>query len=802
MHAFTRELRLAWRSLRQRKSYFLTCVGTLTLVLGANAAMFAVVNATLLRPMPFDTRAPVVQLYSQPPGTTGSLQRNPLQQMEVPRLRERARTLARLEGFLLSERVVTLGGEPGVAQTAAVTPGLMTMMAAPVVQGRSFTSSEGEPGHFVAVITDQYWRDVLGSGSVLGTPLVIDDQPHTIIGILSPSFAVPFLDAQVFTPLVADATPQPRAPPRSVVGLGELAPGASLEQAREELAAISREFAQQFPRTHNGWILGAQMAREWQYGTMRAPLLMLLGATAFVLLIACVNIANLSVAHAMARSAEWSLRIALGASRLDVLRVHLAELLIICGCGVIPGLLLARWLVPALLATNPTIAQPLGVVAIDWRVQAFSAAVAVLTAVVAAAVPAWRAMRGETSAILAAGATRTSSSPRAARVQLALVAIEVALCVALLMAGTVLIQGLRDLSRRGPGYQSTGVLTAQIRLPGPSYATAELRAVVVKRLLDEIRALPGVASASTTQNAFVPGFSYQTLITVKDRPTPDGQPHTVQFRRVSSDYFKTLHIKTLAGRVFADDDTADRPAFAVVSKRFADTLLTGMDPVGRILERNNPPALTIVGVVDDVADVSVTAQPEPTLYLPWAQNNNSGVPVAFVIRTTVDPASLTPAVREVVRRIDPSLPLRKAQPLDVFVNESTAPERFRTVVLGIIAMLGLMLAAVGISGVTYRSVIDRTREFAVRLALGSEPLSVIRLVLLAAIRNLAIGAVAGLAAGAVLCALLARSLEAVGAVDALTTGVSIAVIGAVGIAAAFVPALRILRVQPAEVLRS
>jgi predicted permease len=802
MRAFTRELRLAWRSLRQRKSYFLTCVGTLTLVLGANAAMFAVVSATLLRPMPFDTRGAVVQLYSQPPGTTGALQRNPLQQMEVPRLRERARTLARLEGFLLSERVVTLGGEPGVAQTAAVTPGLMTMMAAPIVQGRSFTASEGEPGHFVAVISDQYWRDVLGSGGVLGTRLVIDDQPHTIVGILSPSFKVPFVDAQVFTPLVADATPQPRAPPRSVVGLAELAPGASLEQAREELATMSREFAQQFPKTHNGWVLGAQTAREWQYGTMRGPLLMLLGATAFVLLIACVNIANLSVAHAIARSAEWSLRIALGASRLDVLRTHLAELVIVSACGVIPGLLLARWVVPALLAMNPTIARPLGVVAIDWRVQAFSAAVAILTAVVASVVPAVRAMRGETSALLAAGATRTASSPRAARVQLALVSLEVALCVALLMAGTVLIQGLRDLSRRGPGYQSAGVLTAQIRLPAAAYGTAELRAAVVKRMLDEIRALPGVAAASTTQNAFQPGFSYQTLIAVKDRPTPDRQPHTVQFRRVSPDYFKTLHIKTLAGRVFTDDDTADRPAVAVVSKRFAEALLPGMDPLERILERNNPPPLTIVGVVDDVADVSVTAPPEATLYLPWAQNNNFGVPVAFVIRTTVDPASLTPAVREVVRRIDPSLPLRKAQPLDVFVTESAAPEHFRTMVLGIIAMLGLVLAAVGISGVTYRSVIDRTREFAVRLALGSAPLSVIRLVLFASIRNLAIGAVAGVAAGAILCALLARSLAAVGAVDAVTTVGSIAVIGAVGIAAAFVPALRILRVQPADVLRS
>jgi putative ABC transport system permease protein len=440
-------------------------------------------------------------------------------------------------------------------------------------------------------------------------------------------------------------------------------------------------------------------------------------------------------------------------------------------------------------------------VTIDWRVQAFSAVVAVLTAVVASAVPALRAMRGEMSPVLAASATRATGSPWAVRMQRALVSIEVALCVALLMAGAVLIQGLRDLSQRSPGYESAGVLTAQIRLPDASYRTPELRAVVVKRLLDEIRALPGVVSASTTQNAFVPGFSYQTLINVKDRPTTDGQPHTVQFRRVSSDYFRTLHIKTLGGRVFTDDDSADRPAVAVVSRRFADALLPGLDPIGRVLTRNNPPALTIIGVVDDVSDVTVTEPPEPTLYLPWAQNNNSGVPVAFVIRTAIDPASLAPAVREALRRIDASLPLRRVQPLDAFVSESTAPERFRTMVLGIIAMLGLVLAAVGISGVTYRGVIDRTKEFAVRLALGSERAAVVRLVLAESIRDLAIGALAGLGGGIALGGLLAHSLENVGQVDAITTGVSIAIIAIVGIAAALLPALRVMRVEPAEVLR-
>jgi predicted permease len=803
MHAFIRELRQAWRSLLHRKTYYLTCAATLTLVLGANAAMFAVVNATMLRPMPFATRGEVVHLFVEPPGTKAVLQRNPLQQMEVPRLRERARTLARLEGFLLSERVVTLGGEPGVAQTAAVTPGLLTMMAAPIARGRAFHTEEGEPGHPVAIVTTRYWRDTLGGNNVLGTPLIIDGQPHTIVGILSPAFAVPFLDAHVFTPLVASPEPR-RTPPTSAVGLAELAPGVSLAQAREELTAIYGHLAREFPRTHTGWTIGAETAREWQYGSMRGPLLMLLAATAFVLLIACVNIGNLTSAQSIARADELSLRVALGASSVDVLRLHLAELLIVCVSGLIPGLLLARMAVPALQAINPTIARTLGAVTIDWRVQAFSALAAVLTAVLAAAVPAIRGMRGEVSATLAAGSTRTTGSPRAVRLQHLLVSVEVGLCLALLMAGTVVVQGLRDLARIGPGYESAGVLTAQIRLPAASYAAPALRTAVVQRMLDELHALPGVTAAATTQNAFVPGFSYQTLISVNDRPTPDGQLQTVQFRRVSPDYFKTMRIKTIGGRVFADEDVAERPQVAVVSKRFAEALMPDLDPIGRILLRENPnaPPLTIVGVVDDAADVSVAERPEPSLYLPWAQNNNFGVPVAFVIRTSVEPASLVPAVRDAMRRVDASLPLRRVQPLEAFVGESTAPERFRTMVLGIIAALGLVLAAVGISGVTYRSVVDRTRDFAVRLALGADSGAVVRLVLFESIRDLAIGAAAGVAGGAALCTLLVSSLEHVARVDASLTAVAIGIIATVGLTAALVPALRVMRVNPAEVLRN
>jgi putative ABC transport system permease protein len=801
MQNFALDLRQAWRSLRRRQAYFATCAVTLTLVIAANAAIFAVVNATMLRPMPFATAGEVVHLFAQPPGTTATLQRNPLQQMEVSRLRERARSLARLEGFYVSERVITLGGEPSVAQGGAVTPGLLPMMAAPMAVGRTFAATEGEPGHFVAIVTHGYWTQTLGGGDVLGTTLVIDGQPHAVVGVLARSFAVPFLDVSVFTPLVASAEPRPRSPALTVVGLAELAEGVTIAQARDELSAISGQFAREFPRTHQHWTLGVQSAREWHYGSMRTPLLMLLVATALVLLIACANVASLTSAQVLARSGELSMRMALGASTADLLRLHLAELLVIGAAGLRPGLLLAAAAVPALLVVNPTIASTIGPVAIDWRVQAFSVLIATAAAILSAALPVARALRVTTTDLMAAS-NRTTGSRAAMRAQRALVSSEVALCVALLMASAVVIQGLRDLSRRSPGYQASGVLTAQIRLPEASYRTPESRATVVQRLLDDIGALPGVTSVGITQNAFIPKFSYQTLITVKDRPTPDEQPHTVQYRRVSPDYFRTMRIRVLSGRVFTASDTADRPPVAVVSRRFVEALMPRLDPVGQALLRNNPPPVTVIGVVDDVADVSVAESPEPTFYVAWAQNNNFGVPIAFVIRTAVEPASIVPAVRATVKDVDPSLPLRKAQPLEVFVTESTAPDRFRALVLGILAGLGLVLAAVGIAGVTYRSVVDRRRDFAVRLALGSAPARMVRLVLTESGRDLAIGTAAGIAGGVALCELLTGLLENVAPMDAATAALACVLIGAVGVLASLLPALGVLRVEAAQVLRS
>jgi putative ABC transport system permease protein len=303
-------------------------------------------------------------------------------------------------------------------------------------------------------------------------------------------------------------------------------------------------------------------------------------------------------------------------------------------------------------------------------------------------------------------------------------------------------------------------------------------------------------------NRFVPGLSYQLIFHVEKRPTPNGEPHVTQFRRVSPGYFSTMRIRTIAGRTFTGGDRSDSLPVAVVSRLFAEQLFPGEEAVGQTLRRTvaDAPPITIVGVVDDVRDVSVTQVPEATLYLPWSQNNNTAVPLTLVVRTGLDPDALLPAVRAAVAAVDPSIPLRDPQPLQRFVDESIGPERFRATVLGLLAMLGLVLAALGIYAVTYRGVVERTHEFAVRLALGGERASVIRLVVGEASRDLALGAAVGLLGGLVLTGVLQRLIANAGAMEAGTTAAALAVLAIATLAAAVIPALRILRVQPADAL--
>jgi len=797
----------AMRGLARRPSYLLAGSGTLALVIGANAAIFAVANATLLRPVPFASGDRTVAVYLNPPGTTEVRHRNPLRPIDLVRFRQWSRTMTRFESFVLREKLLT-DGEPEVVKGALVTAGFLAMMGATPQLGRHFTVEEDRPSGGAAIISHGLWhRRFGGDPGVLGRRMLVDGEPHVIVGVMRPDFPPAFLDADVFTPFgITDAFALDPLNNGStyLVTMAELRGGATLRQAGDEVEAMMRRLAAEFPRTHTGWSGGAWSVREWLYGEMRLATLVLMGATALVLLIACANIANLTLAEALGRRSELSLRLALGASRADLLRLQAVESLLISGIGAVSGLVLAYGAVPALMALNPDASRNLGRVAIDWRVQLFTGSLGALTALLAGILPGLRALGADAAPALGEGSRRTAGSRTHRRVRRLLLVGETALCVALLVAGGVLLRSLEHASSIDPGFRADHVLTAQIRLPASIYTTSERRAETVHRILERLRAIPGVVSASTTQNLFIPGFAFQTMFHVEHKPTPDGQPRTSHFRRVSPDYFRTMRIRELAGRTFTDADTGETPLVAVISKRLADGLWPGEDPIGRRVRRGaaQPQWLTIVGVVDDVSDVGLGQAPEGTFYMAYAQNNAAAAPIGMVVRTQSDPLTMVAAVRAAVFAIDPELPIHRVATLESFLRESLAPQRFRTTVLALLAGLGLLLSAIGIYGVTARGVAERTREFGVRLALGSAPRGVVGLVLTQAIASAGVGALAGLAAGVGLAMLLGRVLTNVAEPDVLIGAVAAALLLATATLAAIVPAARVLRLDPVVALRA
>jgi putative ABC transport system permease protein len=797
----------AVRGLVRRPAYALAVIATLALVIGANAAIFAVVNATLLRPVPFVSGDRTVALYLNPPGATEIRHRNPLHPIDLVRFREWSRTMSRFESFTPREKALTGSGEPEVLKGAMVTAGLFELMGATPELGRHFTQAEDEPGSGVAIISHGLWlRRFGGEPDVIGRRVLVDSEPHVIVGVMRQGFPPPFLDADIFTPFgitEAFAVKPASGPATYVVTVAVLRDDATVQQASDEVHAMIRRLGQELPRTHTGWTGGVWTIREWQYGEMRIATLVLMGATAFVLLIACANVANLTLAQVIGRRTELALRLAIGASRGDLLRLQTVESLIVSGAGSALGLLLALAAVPALVAMNPDASRSLGHVAIDWRVQLFTVTLGIVTALLAGVLPALRALGGGVST-LQEGSHRATGSRSEGRLRRVLLVAQTALSLSLLVAGGVLLRSLDRAANVDPGFHADHVLTAQLRLPASVYATPERRVQTVQAILERVRALPGVVSASTTQNLFLPGFSFQTTFDAENKPTADGQPRTSQFRRVSADYFRTLRIREISGRTFTAADTAETPQVVVISRLLAEQLWPGENAVGRRIRRGGTQGqwLTIVGVVDDVSDVGLGQAPEGTLYVAHAQSNNAAIPVSLVVRTTSDPITLASAVRAAVFSVDPGLPIHRVGTLESFLSESLAPQRFRATVLALLAALGLLLSAVGIYGVTARGVAERTREFGVRLALGSSPQSVVRLVVAQALAAVGIGAFAGIGAGVWFALLLARVLTNVAEPDVLTGAGAAAMLVATSALAAIVPAARVLRIDPVAALRS
>jgi len=469
--------------------------------------------------------------------------------------------------------------------------------------------------------------------------------------------------------------------------------------------------------------------------------------------------------------------------------------------GAAGGILLAALLLPALVAIDPEATRTLGALPIDWRVMGYTFGSALFAAAVACLVPAMSAADNRLSAQAFGSNTRTHGSRAAHRWRALLLVGQTALCLVLLVCGGLLLRAFQRSTAISPGFDPVNVLTAQVRLPGERYATAPARVLVMEQLFERIRSIPGVVDVSQTLNRFEPGQTMVTLVDIEGQPTPDNTQHTVMFRRVGQDYFRTMRIRQLRGRAFSAQDSPDAPLAAVISRSLAERYWPGADPLGRRIRRGTGPWTTVVGVVDDVSDVDLLQSPEPALYVAWAQNNNALNAVALVIRTSGDPAILGGAVRSAVLSVDPNLPIDRLQPLERFLANSLAPQRFRATLLSLLAAVGLLLGAVGVAGVTARSIVERMSEFGVRLALGCDQAGLWRGAVLREFKIVAWGCALGLLLALGAGRFLAYLLPEIGAIDYLVMGSAACVLLATALAAASIPAARVLRLDPLEVLR-
>jgi putative ABC transport system permease protein len=800
LDGLTRDLRHAARTLRSRKSYSTVSIVTLALVIGTATAIGAVINATMIRPLPFPHGDRLVQVFMMPPGAKTFDDRNPFNNRAFLRFRTSLQLVDRFEGFWARERALGAGNEPESVTTAAVSAGALELFGGVPAAGRIFSDDEARSDARVAVLSHGLWqRRFGGDPRVIGSTIQIDREPFEVIGVMPAAFVPGYVASELWTPLtITEANLSGIS--TFIQTFARVRPGATIPQLHSELEQAMQRVAAESPNTHSGWTPMVLSLREAQFGRQRPALWVLLAAVALLTVIAAANLSNLTLAQVMARRSDFAVRAAIGGRAIDIIRLQLIESSMLAAAGIAAGLLLGAWMLPALLALDPTTAQTLRDVRIDWRIQLAMAALAMVIALVSAIVPLWRVLGGRTLAGIAGSSRRAVGSRADQRVRQFLVGLQTSMAVVLMISGALLVSGLNRASRIDPGFDPANVLGAQMRISAIAYPTEPGRTELIRQVVDRIRAVPGVIDAGATLNPFVPNFFFQTTVEIDGKPTPDGQPHTVQFRRATPRYFETMRIPLLRGRAFEDTDGPGAPQVAVISRSFADRFFSGEDPIGRGITRGTR-KVTVVGIVDDVRDVNIGKPSSPTIYVAYYQNNVALTPVSLVVRTAGDPLASANAVRAAVLSVDKLQPLDHVTTVERFLSDSLGPQKFRSALLIVLAVIGIAIAAVGIYGVTSRAVQERTQELGVRLALGATQTSVVRTVVWQTMRAVLGGVIGGgLLATAATTALL-RALPDLSRSDAWTAAPAVIVLAITAALAATIPARHAASLDPVIALK-
>lgn len=799
IETFFQDLRYGMRSLLRKPGFTLTAVIALALGIGANSAIFSVINGVLLRSLAYRDADSIVMVWEK------NFQRGRSQNSVSPaNFLDWKKQSVSFEQFAASwdTRVnLTSSGEPEEIQVQRVSADFFSVLGVPPRLGRSFAREEDVlGGTLVVVLSDELWQSRFGGNpAIVGQSITASGRTFTVVGVMPPGFH--FLNTQVkaWIPLALDPANDWRKQGRYLRSVARLKSGVTIQQAQAELDGIAKRLEQDYPDYNKGWGANLVPMHEQIVGDIRPVLLVLLAAVAFVLLIACANVANLLLSRAASRQKELALRAALGAGRTRLIRQMLTESVLLAVMGGALGVILAYWGIRLLLALAPDNVPRLNEITIDPRVLGFTLAISLLTGLIFGLVPALQSSRPDLSDALKEGARGSSGGSRVVR-NLFVVS-EMALALVLLVGAGLMLRSFFQLHQVKTGFDTDHVLTMRVQLPMAKYREPQQRAEFFKRAQERLAALPGVKAVGAISYLPLTGLASSTVFNLATQPDlPPSESPATEVRAITPGYFAAMGIPLLKGRSFDERDGADSRVL-VINETLAHKYFPGQNPIGQRLIVNWEPKVAdeIVGVVGDVKETALAEEANPAIY--WPHPREAYQFMNFVLRAAIDPAPLSAAVTKEIHALDPDQPVADIRTLDQVVAKSISRPRFNALLLAIFAGVALVLASVGIYGVMNYSATQRTQEIGIRMALGAKPADILRLVVGHGMKLTLAGIVIGVIASLALTRVMANLLFGITATDLPTFVAVSAVLTTVALVANYIPARRATRLNPIIALR-
>jgi len=809
IETFLQDARYAFRMLRKNPGFTAVAVLTLALGIGANTAIFSVVYAVLLKPLPYANPNQLVSAFQA--NTQEGVPETGTSYPNFEEWRAQNHVFSELATIDFHQLTLTGLGDPSEVNTCVVTPEHFAVLDVKPLQGRIFFPEDGKRGAPpVVIVSENLWRGTLGADpKILGSSIILDKRPFTVIGIMPASFRSPFINSkpEVWIPLVQDplfGSWMARRGGHWLAVFGRLKPGVSIAQAQAEMDAISERLASEFPAENKGWTVRLVPMQKEIVGDVRTALLVLLGAVGLVLLIACANIANLLLTRATSRSKEIAVRTALGAGRSRIIRQLLSETAVLGLLGGVIGIALAYWGVRALSSLLPDNLPRVNAIRVDNFVLIFALVLSAIASAVFGLVPALFASKLDIQSSLREGSGRSGESGNRRRARSFLAAAEIALAMVLLVAAGLLLRSFSKLTSVSPGFEPQHIVKAEVSLPQFQYSKPQQWTAFSDELLAHIQAQPGLQnSAIAIPVPIVDGFINLGFEIEGAPPKSSTESRTADYASVSPEYFHVMGIPLLSGRLFNQQDIATAPPVTLISKTMAQRYFPNQDPIGKRLSFGFPPnpgiPREIVGIVGDVRDTSLGDAPGPMMYVPYAQAPFWGADL--VVKSTLGTSAVTVAIRQEVQKIDKDLPVTDVGKLPDLLDASVSQQRFRTLLLGLFAAMALILAATGIFGVISYSVSCRTNEIGIRVALGASRAAILRMILRETLLLTFAGLLVGIPCALVASHLIGHMLFGVSANDPVTLAAVASTLTAVATLAGFIPARRAMLVDPMVALR-